>query len=99
MVRRRSSYFWLISWQSLQRIRWWWRVDFSDIPLQKGFLYLAAVVDLCSTNVLNWTLTSSLDQSSSIRIRVVSSHQESKICRPDGKFCGASILVERLCAA
>ena len=31
------------------------------IPLQKGFLYLVAIVDLFSRNVLSWRLSNSLD--------------------------------------
>jgi putative transposase len=38
-----------------------WATDITYIPLQKGFLYLVAIVDLFSRNVLSWKLTSSLD--------------------------------------
>jgi len=38
-----------------------WETDITYIPLQKGFLYLVAVVDLYSRNVLSWKLTNSLD--------------------------------------
>ncbi len=31
------------------------------IPLQRGFLYLVAIVDLFSRNVLSWKLSNSLD--------------------------------------
>jgi putative transposase len=35
--------------------------DITYIPLQKGFLYLVAIVDLFSRNVLSWKLSNSLD--------------------------------------
>ena len=33
-----------------------WATDITYIPLQKGFLYLVAIVDLFSRNVLSWKL-------------------------------------------
>jgi putative transposase len=35
--------------------------DITYIPQQKGFLYLVAIVDLISRNVLSWKLSNSLD--------------------------------------
>ena len=38
-----------------------WATDITYIPLQKGFLYLVAILDLFSRNVLSWKLSNSLD--------------------------------------
>ena len=38
-----------------------WATDITCIPMQKGFLYLVAIVDLFSRNVLSWKLSNSLD--------------------------------------
>ena len=38
-----------------------WATDITYIPLQKGFLYLVAIVDLFSRNVLSWKLSNSRD--------------------------------------
>jgi len=38
-----------------------WATDIIYIPLKKGFLYLVAIVDLFSRNVLSWKLSNSLD--------------------------------------
>ena len=38
-----------------------WATDITDIPLQRGFLYLVAIVDLFSRHVLSWRLSNSLD--------------------------------------
>ena len=38
-----------------------WATDIACIPLQQGLLYLVAIVDLFSRNVLSWKLSSSLE--------------------------------------
>jgi putative transposase len=38
-----------------------WATDITYIPLQKGFLYLVAIMDLHSRHVLCWKLSNSLD--------------------------------------
>jgi len=38
-----------------------WATDITYIPLQKGFLYLVAIMDLHSRHVLSWKLSNSLD--------------------------------------
>jgi putative transposase len=38
-----------------------WATDITYIPLQRGFLYLVAVLDLFSRQVLSWKLSNSLD--------------------------------------
>ena len=39
-----------------------WATDITYIPLQRGFLYLVAIVDLFSRYVLRWKLMGSLDR-------------------------------------
>jgi len=38
-----------------------WATDITYIPMQKGFLYLVAIMDLHSRHVLSWKLSNSLD--------------------------------------
>jgi len=38
-----------------------WATDITYVPLQKGFLYLVAIMDLHSRHVLDWKLSNSLD--------------------------------------
>jgi putative transposase len=38
-----------------------WATDITYIPLQRGFLYLVAIMDLYSRHVLSWKLSNSLD--------------------------------------
>ena len=40
-----------------------WCTDVTDIPLQRGFLYLVAVMDWASRTVLSWRLSNTLDAS------------------------------------
>jgi putative transposase len=41
-----------------------WATDITYIPLQKGFLYLVAIVDLFSRTILSWKLSNTLDTES-----------------------------------
>jgi len=38
-----------------------WATEITYIPLQKGFLYLVAIMDLHSRHVLSWKLSNSHD--------------------------------------
>jgi putative transposase len=38
-----------------------WATNITYMPLRKGFLYLVAIVDLFSRNILSWKLSNSLD--------------------------------------
>jgi putative transposase len=51
----------LVDLKQVTRVDQVWATDITYIPLQKGFLYLVAIVDLFSRNVLSWKLSNSLD--------------------------------------
>src|SRR5690606_9854662 len=38
-----------------------WATDFTYIPMQQGYLYLVAIIDLHSRYVLNWSVSNSMD--------------------------------------
>jgi len=38
-----------------------WATDITYIPMRKGFLYLVAILNLFSRNILSWKLSNSLD--------------------------------------
>jgi putative transposase len=40
-----------------------WCADITYIPLQRGYLYLVAIMDWCSRRVLAWRLSNTLDTS------------------------------------
>jgi putative transposase len=45
-----------------------WAIDITYIPMQKGFLYLTAVIDLDSRYVVGWDISNTLDAASSLRV-------------------------------
>ena len=51
----------LVDLQQIRAADQIWATDITYIPLQRGFLYLLAIVDLFSRNVLSWKLSNSLD--------------------------------------
>ena len=51
----------LVDFRELTWVEQVWATDITDIPLQKGFLYLVAIIDLHSRHVLSWKLSNSLD--------------------------------------
>jgi putative transposase len=51
----------LVDRQNITAVDQVWATDITYIPLQKGFLYLVAVVDLFSRHVLSWKHSNSLD--------------------------------------
>jgi len=51
----------LVDHKQVTKVDQIWATDITYIPLQKGFLYLVAIVDLFSRNVLSWKLSNSLD--------------------------------------
>ena len=38
-----------------------WATDITNIPLQKGFLYLVAIADRFTRTILSWNLSNRLD--------------------------------------
>ena len=51
----------LVDLKQVSRVDQVWATDITYIPLQKGFLYLVAIMDLFSRHVLSWKLSNSLD--------------------------------------
>jgi putative transposase len=37
-----------------------WAMDITYVPMRKGFMYLCAVIDLCTRYVLNWGLSNTM---------------------------------------
>ena len=51
----------LVELDNIKSIDQVWATDITYIPMRKGFLYLVAIMDLFSRNVLSWKLSNSLD--------------------------------------
>jgi putative transposase len=54
-------YPYLLRGMDIDRVGMVWSTDITYIPMQFGFMYLAAVIDWYSRYVLAWTLSNSLD--------------------------------------
>lgn len=44
-----------------ERVNQVWATDITYIPMEKGFMYLTAIIDLHSRYVLNWSISNSMD--------------------------------------
>ncbi len=62
-----------------------WEIDITYIPMQHGFMYLTAIIDVYSRFIVGWGLSNSLDAETSLEVvRVaVSTHGEPEILNSD----------------
>jgi len=54
-------YPYLLKGMAIERPNHVWRADITYIPVQRGFLYLVAVMDWATRHVLSWRLSNSMD--------------------------------------
>jgi putative transposase len=45
-----------------------WCIDITYIPMQKGFLYLTAIIDVYSRYIVGWDISNTLDAENSLRV-------------------------------
>ena len=57
----RYKYPYLLKGLEIRRPNQVWAVDITYIPMKKGFMYLAAIIDLYSRYVVNWSLSNTMD--------------------------------------
>jgi putative transposase len=57
----RTIYPYLLRTLAINRSNQVWAMDISYIPMARGFVYLAAVIDWYSTRVLAWRVSISMD--------------------------------------
>ena len=55
------KYPYLLKGLKIERPNQVWATDITYIPMQKGFLYLTAIIDLYSRYILNWSLSNSME--------------------------------------
>ena len=62
-----------------------WATDITYIPMEKGFMYLTAVIDLHSRYVLNWSISNSMDAQwvTSVMDQTIRMHGEPEIINTD----------------
>ena len=62
-----------------------WEIDITYIPMQQGFMYLTAIIDVYSRYIVGWGLSNSLDADSSLRVvkEAVDTHGKPEILNSD----------------
>ena len=61
--KEHSVYPYLLRGIAIKRVNQVWSTDITYIPMERGFMYLTAVIDWRSRHVLSWRLSNSLDNS------------------------------------
>ena len=56
-----KGYPYLLRGMAITRPNQVWAMDITYIPMARGFVYLAAVVDWCSRRVLSWRVSNTMD--------------------------------------
>ena len=62
-----------------------WEIDITYIPMEKGFMYLTAIIDVHSRYVVNWGLSNSLEAQASLSVlqEAVEKHGKPEIINSD----------------
>jgi len=62
-----------------------WEIDITYIPMQHGFMYLTAIIDVYSRYIVAWGLSNSLDADASLRVvkEAVTTHGKPEILNSD----------------
>jgi len=61
------KYPYLLRNLTITKINQVWAVDITYIPMEKGYLYLVAIMDLKSRFILGWSLSNTMDTEWAIR--------------------------------
>lgn len=54
------KYPYLLGGLSIERVNQVWQIDISYIPMRKGYMYLTAIIDVCSRMILSWSVTNTM---------------------------------------
>lgn len=68
---RKSTKYWypyLLRGLEINRVGQVWEIDITYIPMERGFMYLTAIIDVHSRYIVGWGLSNSLDASESLRV-------------------------------
>lgn len=58
----------LLKGLSIERANQVWEIDITYIPMEKGFMYLIAIIDVYSRFIVGWELTNSLEAEGCLRV-------------------------------
>lgn len=68
-------YPYLLRHLEVTRVNQVWEIDITYIPMQKGFMYLTAIIDVYSRYIVGWGLSNSLDAAESLSVVKTAVHQ------------------------
>lgn len=62
-----------------------WAIDITYVPMEKGFMYLTAIIDIFSRYIVGWGLSNSLDASASLEVvrQAIDTHGKPEIINSD----------------
>lgn len=62
-----------------------WEIDITYVPMQKGFMYLTAIIDVYSRAIMSWGLSNTLDAQASIEVvkQAIEVHGKPEILNSD----------------
>jgi len=69
----------------VERVNQVWAIDITYVPMQKGFMYLTAVIDVYSRYIVGWGLSNTLDAEASLQVlkAAVAEHGKPEIVNSD----------------
>jgi len=82
---KKYIYPYLLRNLKVARVNQVWAIDITYVPMQKGFMYLMAVMDLYSRYIVGWDLSNTLDAEASLQVLkvAVTEHGKPEIINSD----------------
>lgn len=75
---KKYIYPYLLRNLKVERANQVWAIDITYVPMQKGFMYLTAVIDVYSRYLVGWGLSNTLDAEASLQVLIVAVAQHGK---------------------
>jgi putative transposase len=66
--QKKYVYPYLLKSISIQRPNQVWAIDITYLPMQKGFMYMTAIIDVYSRYIVGWGISNSLDARASLEV-------------------------------
>jgi len=88
------KYPYLLGGLAIERVNQVWQIDISYIPMRTGYMYLSAIIDVCSRMILSWSVTNTMGADVVVACvsEAVSRHGKLEIINSDqgSQFTGAT---------
>ena len=65
---KKYIYPYLLKGLQINRPNQVWEIDITYIPMEKGFMYLTAIIDVYSRAIMGWGLSNTLDAVASLEV-------------------------------